>query len=45
MGAAKGLTELNVCNNPFAEMGVRMLGGVEMMRKGLKVVSESSIGK
>jgi len=44
MGAAKGLTELNVCNNPFAEMGVRMLGGVEMMRKGLKVVSESSIG-
>jgi len=42
-GAAKGLKELVINNNQFAEMGQRMLGGLGMMRKGLVVKYESSV--
>merc|ERR1712054_171793 len=41
-GAAKGLKELLINNNKYGEMGSRMLGGVGMMRKGLKVTAESA---
>jgi len=43
-GAAKGLQVLKLDNNPFGEMGRRMLSGVSMMRKGLEVHYESAIG-
>merc|ERR1711988_307886 len=43
MGSMKGLKEINVSNNQFTEIGVRMLGGVGMMRKELHVISESAI--
>lgn len=43
-GAGKGLKEINIANNQFGDMGARMLSGVGMMRKGLKVVYESAIG-
>merc|ERR1711998_612315 len=42
-GAAKGLKELLINNNKYGEMGSRMLGGVGMMRKGLKVTAESAL--
>lgn len=42
-GGAKSLTELKLHNNPFGDMGKRMVGGIEMMRKGLKVIITSSI--
>merc|ERR1711977_732497 len=42
-GAAKGLKVLKLDNNPFGDMGKRMLSGVKMMRKGLDVQYESAI--
>jgi len=42
-GAAKNLEKLEINNNKFGDMGRRMMGGVTMMRKGLKVTYESGI--
>jgi len=42
-GAAKGLQEITITNNPLGDMGKRMLDGVKFMRKNLKVQTESSI--
>ena len=44
-GAAKNLQKLEVNNNTFGEMGTRMMRGVTMMRKGLVLVTESTIDR
>lgn len=42
-GMAKELVEINLCNNTFGDLGKRMLDGIKMMRKGLKIVYDSAI--
>lgn len=42
-GACKSLEVITINNNQFGDMGKRMLGGVKMMRKTLKVNDESHI--
>jgi len=42
-GACKSLEVITINNNQFGDMGKRMLGGVKMMRKTLKINDESHI--